>query len=114
MDGKYSLIAGHLDGNESVSQAMIREAQEEAGIKINKNDLKPATVIHRKSPGEEYIDFFFIAKKWTSNPTIMELDKCDDMTWFSLNNLPKNLLPYIREAINNYQNKISFSESGWN
>ena len=111
MNGKYSLIAGHIDGNESVSQTMIREAQEEAGIKIKKSDLELATVIHRMSPDREYIDFFFVGKKWIGSPTIMEPDKCDDMSWFSLNDLPNNLLPYIREAISNYQNKISFSES---
>ncbi len=113
MDGKYSLIAGHLDGNESVSQAMLREAKEEAGITIKKNDLIPATVIHRRYPGQEYIDFFFVTEKWVGDPKIMEPNKCDDMSWYSLGNLPKNLLPYIKEAIHNYQNKISFSENGW-
>jgi ADP-ribose pyrophosphatase YjhB (NUDIX family) len=114
MDGKYSLIAGHIDGNESVDKAMIREALEEAGIKITKKDLKPATVLHRKSSDQEYMDFFFVTKQWTGKPTIKEPNKCDDMNWFPLNDLPNNLLPYILEAINNYQNKIPFSESGWN
>jgi mutator protein MutT len=114
MDGKYSLITGHLDGDESVSKAMIREAKEEAGIEIEKDNLIPATVIHRKYPGQEYIDFFFVCKKWVGNPTIMEKDKCDDMSWVSLNNLPDNLLPYIKEALNNFKKQISFSETGWN
>lgn len=113
MDGKYSLIAGHLDGNESVSKAMMREVKEEAGIKIEKSNLIPATVIHRKCPDQEYIDFFFVCNNWVGNPTIMEKDKCDDMSWFSLNNLPNNLLPYIKEALNNYKNQIPFSETGW-
>jgi len=55
MDGKYSLISGHIDGNESISKAMIREAKEEIGIKIIKKDLIPITVLHRKS-GIEYMD----------------------------------------------------------
>lgn len=112
MDGKYSLIAGHIDGNETVFEAMIREAWEEAGIKIKEEDLIPATVIHRKSD-VEYIDFFFIVKKWQGNPTIKEPEKCDDLSWYSLNNLPDNLLPFINEAIKNFKNKTAFFVSGW-
>jgi mutator protein MutT len=114
MDGYYSLIAGHLDGGESIGQAMIREAKEEAGIVVEKRDLMPATVIHRVYPGQEYVDFFFVATKWKGNPVIKEHNKCDDMSWFLLDKLPKNTLPYIKEAIDSYKNKISFFESGWN
>lgn len=113
MDGNYSLVAGHLDGGESVSQAMIREAKEEAGITIKKEDLIPATVIHRVYPGQEYVDFFFVTKKWSGYPTIKEPDKCDNMDWFPLNKLPNNTLSYIKEAINNYKNKVPFFENGW-
>lgn len=112
MDGKYSLISGHIDGNETVFEAMIREAWEEAGLKIKKEDLIPATVIHRKSD-VEYIDFFFIVKKWQGKPVIKELEKCDDLSWYPLNNLPSNLLPFIVEAIKNYKDKTAFFVNGW-
>lgn len=112
MDGKYSLISGHIDGNETVFEAMVREAMEEAGLKIDPKDLIPATVIHRKSD-VEYIDFFFVVKKWQGIPTIKEPNKCDDLSWHPLDNLPNNLLPFIVEALNNYQNKIAFFASGW-
>ena len=110
----YSLISGHLDGNETVSEAMIRESFEEGKIKIAKNDLIPATVIHRKSPDQEYIDFFFVTEKWEGEPLIGEPDKCDDLSWFAMDSLPENLLPHVREAIDNYKKQIPFSESGWN
>jgi 8-oxo-dGTP diphosphatase len=113
MDGKYSLIAGHIDGGETVYDAMTREAYEEAGLKINKHDLEPATVLHRKSTDREYIDFFFVVRKWEGRPVIGEPDKCDRLKWFSLNKLPDNLLPYIKEALDNYKNKTPFSLSGW-
>lgn len=113
MDGHYSLIAGHIDGNETVSTAMIREALEEGKIIINQEDLIPATVIHRKAE-VEYIDFFFVANKWQNEPTIGEPDKCDDLSWFSIDNLPDNLLPYIKDAVDNYKKGIPFFESGWN
>lgn len=113
MDGKYTLVSGHLDRHETVSQAMVRETMEEAGIKINLTDLKPATVLHRKSPGQEYIDFFFVAKKWEGTPKITEPDKCDDLSWFPLDHLPNNLLAHIKEAIDNYHQHIPFAECGW-
>lgn len=112
MDGKYSLISGHIDGNETVFEAMVREALEEADLKIDPKDLIPATVIHRKSD-VEYIDFFFVVKKWQGTPTIKEPNKCDDLSWYPLDNLPENLLPFIVEVLKNYQNKIPFFVSGW-
>jgi 8-oxo-dGTP diphosphatase len=113
MDGKYSLVAGHLDGNETVFDTMIREAFEEAGIKIEKKDLKPVKVLHRNSGDQEYMDFFFLAEKWEGQPTIKEPDKCDDMSWFPLNNLPENTLPYVRDVIENRNDGVPFIESGW-
>lgn len=113
MDGIYSLIAGHLDGKEKVSDSMIREAFEEAGIKVAKEDLKPVKVLHRNSGDQEYMDFFFIAGKWEEEPVIKEPNKCDDMSWFPIDNLPENILPYIKNVIENYKDGVAFIESGW-
>lgn len=113
-DGKYSLISGHLNGNETITQAMIREAKEEAGIKIKRKDLKVAHVMNRKSnEDKEYIDFFLKANKWEGEPKNIESDKCDNIKWFSLNKLPDNLLLNVRKAIEDYLRNIYFSEFGW-
>lgn len=112
MDGNYSVPAGHLDGNETFLQAMVREAKEEAGIDIDEKDLQVVHVMHRKTDHER-IDFFIQAKKWSRIPRIMEADKCDDMQWFDLDNLPENTIPYIRQAIQMIRNKVFYSEHGW-
>lgn len=112
-DGWYSLISGHLDGNESVSDSMTRETFEEAGIKINKKDLIPLKSVHHKTDDSEYVDFFYSIKKWTGTPKIMEKDKCDDMSWFSINKLPKNILPHVKKVIETRESKDAFFEYGW-
>ena len=56
-DGNYSVVAGHVDGDETVMSAMKREALEEAGIEIQENDLKIVQVMHRKST-DESIEYF--------------------------------------------------------
>jgi ADP-ribose pyrophosphatase YjhB (NUDIX family) len=113
LDGEYSFPAGHLDGNETLIQAMVREAKEEIGIELKPEDLKLAHVMHRKEPNEERVNFFFTADKWVGKPKIMEPHKCDDLSWFEIDNLPTNVIPYIKQAIDCIRNKIFYSEIGW-
>lgn len=114
-DGKYSLVAGHLNGNESFTQTVIREAEEEANIDIKPDNLKVAHVMNRneklnKAGLRERIDIFFSAKKWKGKIKNTEPNKCDDLSWFPLNKLPKNTIPYIKYAIDNIKKKIFYSE----
>jgi ADP-ribose pyrophosphatase YjhB (NUDIX family) len=112
-DGNYSVVAGHIDGNEHVYNAMIREAKEEAGINILKKHLKIIQTMHRRTETEERIDYFFVCKKWEGEIKIMEPNKCDDLSWYSLKELPENMVGYINTAIENYKKKINFSIFGW-
>lgn len=45
-DGNYSVVAGHLDGGETVKEAAIREAKEEAGIDITEEKVQIVSVMH--------------------------------------------------------------------
>ena len=65
-DGKYSVIAGHIDGNEEVRAAAIREAREEAGIHIEISDIEVVGVIHRKDE-DERVAFFLAASRWSGD-----------------------------------------------
>src|SRR6266702_3710545 len=109
-DGNYSLIAGHLDGNETIIDTMIREAKEEAGILIKPKDLEVVHTMHRMSKiNYEYIDFFLTANKWTGEIKNLEPNKCDELKWFPLDNLPNNTLPHIKQALDCYNKNITFS-----
>jgi len=109
-NGSYSLPAGHLDGNETLKQAMIRETKEEIGILLDSGDLELVHAMNRRIPNNERVDFFFTAKSWQGEPKIMEPEKCSNLSWFELNNLPDNIIPYIKEAIGFFINNISYSE----
>lgn len=113
-DGKYSLVAGHIDGNESVSDAIIREAHEETGINIKKEDLEIVHVIHRKKSKGEYVDYFFKCTKWIGEIKNTEPHKCDDLSWYNVDNLPINMVDYVAYAIAEYKKNSHFSEFGWN
>jgi len=113
-DGNYSVVAGHIDGGEDVYTAMIREAKEEAGIDILLENLEIVQVMHRKKADEERIDYFFKCEKWNGTIEIKEPDKCDELIWVNIYNLPNNTVDYIRDSINNFNKNVRFSIYGWN
>ncbi len=115
-DGNYSVVAGHVDPGETFTQCMVREAEEEAGIFIEANDLRVVHIMHRNSElaeDDERVDVFFTAKKWSGKIINKEPHKCDDLSWFDLDNTPDNVIPYIRQAIENVKNNVQYSEYGW-
>ncbi len=112
-DGKYSVVAGHLDGNEDIYKAMIREAKEEAGIDIETKDIKIVQVMHRKQTNEERIDYFFCCNKWKGEIKNAEPEKCSELKWFPINNLPENIIEYIKYSIKNFLENNSFTLFGW-
>jgi len=115
-DGNYSMIAGHVEKGESFMQCVIREAKEEAGIIIKKADLEVAHVMHRSSnnsDSNERVDVFFVAKDWKGEIINKEPQKCDNLAWFDFDNLPSNIIPYVKQAIEQIKSNISYSEYGW-
>jgi len=111
-DGWYSFPAGHIEDNESLRAGTCREINEETGLKLSPSDLILTHVMHRKED-DIRMDFFFTTDKKGLAPKNMEPNKADDIRWFRFVDLPKNTIPYIRAAIDNYQKKIFYSEFGW-
>ncbi len=112
-DGKYSVIAGHLDGDELATSTMAREAKEEAGITVNPAFLKLVHIAHRltrNDPGQERLDLFFETREWQGEVTNTEPEKCDDLSWHSMNSLPNNMLPFIRLVLNDIEAGVNYSE----
>jgi 8-oxo-dGTP pyrophosphatase MutT (NUDIX family) len=111
-DGKYSLPAGHIEDDETLTAGTCREIREEIGIILKPSDLRLVHVMHRKH-FDIRMDFFFVTDKKGLNPVNLEPQKCDDLVWFPIARLPEKTIPYIREAIHNYRKNIFYSEFGW-
>ncbi|MBI2410500.1 MAG: NUDIX domain-containing protein [Candidatus Kerfeldbacteria bacterium] len=112
-DGNYSTIAGHVENGESCTETAIREAKEEAGVQLRKEDLQLVHIMHRNGLNFDSIDTFFVAKRWDGEPKNVEPEKSDDVRWYPVDALPENTIPYIRAALQQIDSPLTYSEFGW-
>lgn len=109
MDGMYdSCCSGHVEENESLKDALIREAKEEIAITIKKEDIELISVLDASN--ENYLNFFFKVKYYEGIPQIMEPGKCDELKWFNINEIPKNTIIKVRDVLELVLNNKIYKE----
>ena len=109
-DGKYSLIAGHLEAGERLTECVVREAFEEVGVQITEEALQFVHVMQRKDE-KVYLDFFFTAREWKGALQNKEPNKCSELLWANKEELPTDVLEHVRYVLMNLS--TSFSEQGY-
>ncbi|WP_182705778.1 NUDIX hydrolase [Thermomonospora cellulosilytica] len=112
-DGQAGLPSGHLEDDETVLDAAIREAEEEVGVSIEPGDLTCVHVCHLRRAGEEArIGFFFATSRWRGEPANCEPHKCARTWWADPAALPCQTLDYIAHAIPRIRQGQGFSVYG--
>jgi 8-oxo-dGTP diphosphatase len=97
-DGNYRVVAGHLDGEERVTQAASREAYEEVGARLHPVDVTVVGVMQRLS-NDARLDCFLVATAWGGTLVNQEPDKCSELRWCALDALLSNTIPSVRAAL---------------
>ncbi|MEU0368844.1 NUDIX domain-containing protein [Streptomyces sp. NPDC006283] len=102
--GLWHLPSGHLDGpHEDVVTALVREALEETGVVIAREDVRAAVTVHHRAPGgSSRTGIFFEVRRWQGEPRIAEPDLCDAMEWVRLDALPDGMVAYCRAGLDAY------------
>ncbi|MFD6916889.1 NUDIX domain-containing protein [Streptomyces virginiae] len=100
--GLWHLPSGHLDPDEDMVKAVIREALEETGVLIQAEDVTAAVTVHHRPPvgSRSRIGVFFEVRRWSGQPRIMESDRCDGMDWYPL---PDPMVAYCRAGLDAYR-----------
>ena len=100
-NGYYALPAGHIDEGENQYDALVREAQEELGINIDSKRILNSYVVLRRNyfeidgkQLEPYIDYYFEISEYDGIPSIIEEDKCDELIWSDIDDLPEPFINY--------------------
>lgn len=111
-DGNYGIISGHLEGEETATEAIIREAKEELNISLAPEHLNMVHVMHRYS-NRENIDITFECRTWRGSIANMEPLKCGDIAFFPHWKLPTNITPFVPFLLDQVKKGNVYSEYGF-
>lgn len=104
------LPAGHVDKGEDVYQALVREAREELNIDINSKDIEDTFVVNRVNKNlKPYYDVYFVIKNYKGIIKINEPNKCQELKWVLLDNMPEDVIEFEKIVLDNYEKGIKFS-----
>ena len=80
---------------------------------MKKKDLHFSSTIHAHFEDADYILITFWTNTYQSTPKIMEPDKCNELKWFKIDELPKHLADTRKIMIENHKNHIPYTEYGF-
>ncbi|MEV6262567.1 trifunctional class I SAM-dependent methyltransferase/NUDIX hydrolase/VOC family protein [Streptomyces sp. NPDC051784] len=109
-DGLLHAPSGHVEDGEDVRAAVIREAAEEIGVRLEPDELRVALVMQHRGPaGRPRTGWFFEADHDPARPPRnAEPDKCSELGWFPLDALPDDMVAYCRAGLDGYRAEQRF------
>ncbi|MDN3260838.1 NUDIX domain-containing protein [Streptomyces sp. CSDS2] len=110
----WHFLAGHCEREEAVS-CLVREAQEEAGLVIEPDDVELVHLVHLVDSPSAHprIGLIFRARTWSGTPAVREPDRCVEWRWWNPKDLPDAVVPYTRQAIEGVLAGRLYSQRGW-
>ncbi|GHB54911.1 hypothetical protein GCM10010377_52640 [Streptomyces viridiviolaceus] len=110
----WHVLAGHCE-QESAITCLIREAHEEAGLRIRPQDVELVHVVHLidRAGDQPRMGLFFRAQTWAGEPELRKPGKCTQWKFWNPGALPDDLVPCTRVVFESIRAGRLYSETGW-
>jgi 8-oxo-dGTP pyrophosphatase MutT (NUDIX family) len=116
-DGQWNLPSGKVEPGEHAVEAIIREAREEIGVRLDPATLRPVGAVHYRNPeGRARLGLFFAAEAnpaTQGEPVNAEPHKCAKIGWFPCDMLPRHTVPYTAAGIDLHRRDDRLAVVGW-
>lgn len=100
-DGEWSPVTGVIDPGEQPADTAVREAMEEAGVRIEAERLASigvtGPIVYRNGDRTQYIDHTFRCRYLSGEPE-PDHEEITDVRWFPVDDMPP-MLPHFEDRI---------------
>jgi 8-oxo-dGTP diphosphatase len=90
-DDTWGLPGGKMEKNETFEECIIREVKEECNLDIYGLKFTDITNDIMDDIDHHYVTLYFFVYNFSGELKNMEPEKCSELKWFNLNQLPTNL-----------------------
>lgn len=98
--GLYGLPGGGVEENESIKQALSREAMEEIGITFPHNPLRIIPLYHQDKPSDFFqIEYYFFFDAWEGEIINKEPDKHPIHGFYDLSAPPDPMFTILKHVL---------------
>lgn len=109
-DGGRQLPSGHIDEGETAIESMRHECLEELGITVHIDESHVFHILHRLNTDRQYFDVGCIITDRSWEIINNEPEKCSQLEWFPLDNIPEHTSPSTIIFIKAYLSGQKYSE----
>lgn len=108
--GKFTLPGGTVEEKEFAKETLIRECEEEIGIRLVSDKLTLIHVLHKKKGVENRITIYFAATDYKGTLHAKETEKFRGVTWCSPNRLPTKTSATVKHVLKKIGQGAKYSE----
>ena len=105
--GLWEFPGGAVEFGETLRDALKREIQEEYGITIQVGDLLTVTDHILPDEKQHWVSPSYLCTVVAGTPTIIEPEKCDEIGWFALEDIPEALTQVTRHDFGLYRDYVT-------
>lgn len=104
--GLWEFPGGSVEFGEQLAAALQREMREEYGIEISVGDLLDVVDHILPEEGQHWVSPTYICRITSGTPEILEPDKCAEIGWFHLHEIPAQLTQVTRINFEHYRQRL--------